>query len=295
MPSDSIRRWPVRWDIPFNNGNPDLTCSAYDNCSAPWGSTHEETWRVIKKYGFLSGQFIWTGFDYLGEPTPYGWPARSSYFGIVDLAGFPKDIYYMYKSEWTNEPVLHIFPHWNWKAGDTVDVWAYYNHADEVELFLNGKSLGKKHKEGDSLHVWWRVAYQPGTLRAVSTQNGKTVLTQEIKTAGAPAKIILKADRNTIHADGKDLSFVTVTIVDKDGNTVPHADNLIHYTITGQGSIAGMDNGQQTDLESFKGTQHKTFNGLGLCVIQSSGSKGNITLQASADGLQGASMVVKAL
>ncbi|TKK70189.1 glycoside hydrolase family 2 protein [Ilyomonas limi] len=295
MPSDSIRRWPVRWDIPFNNGNPDLTCSAYDNCSAPWGSTHEETWKVIKKYNFLSGQFIWTGFDYLGEPTPYGWPARSSYFGIVDLAGFPKDIYYMYKSEWTNEPVLHIFPHWNWKVGDTVDVWAYYNHADEVELFLNGKSLGKKHKEGDSLHVWWRVVYQPGTLKAISTENGKTVLTQEIKTAGAPAKIVLKADRNTIHADGKDLSFVTVTVVDKDGNTVPYADNLIYYNITGQGSIVGLDNGQQTDLEPFKGTQHKTFNGLGLCVVQSNGAKGDITLQASADGLQGASIVMKAL
>jgi beta-galactosidase len=134
MPSDSIRRWPERWDKPFDKGNPDTTCSAYDNVSAPWGSTQEETWKVIKKHNFLSGQFIWTGFDYIGEPTPYPWPARSSYFGLVDLAGFPKDLYYMYKSEWTDEPVLHIFPHWNWKAGQTIDVWAYYNHADAVEL-----------------------------------------------------------------------------------------------------------------------------------------------------------------
>ncbi len=171
MPSDSIRRWPHRLD--GNNptlkmGNPDLTVSAYDNCSAPWGSTHEETWKVIKKYDFLSGQFIWTGFDYIGEPTPYPWPARSSYFGIIDLAGFPKDQYYMYQSEWTDKPVLHIFPHWNWKRGDTVDVWAYYNQADEVELFLNGKSLGVRKKKGDDLHVMWRVVYEPGPIRAIS-------------------------------------------------------------------------------------------------------------------------------
>jgi len=143
MPSDSIRRWPERWDKPFDKGNPDNTCSSYDNCSTPWGSTHEETWKIMKKYDFLSGMFIWTGFDYLGEPTPYGWPSRSSYFGIVDLAGFPKDAYYMYQSEWTDKPVLHIFPHWNWKRGDVIDVWAYTN-CDEVELFLNGRSLGRR-------------------------------------------------------------------------------------------------------------------------------------------------------
>jgi beta-galactosidase len=144
IPSDSTRRWPDRYDKPFENGNGDLTVSAYDNVSAPWGSTHEETWKVYKKYDFLSGQFIWTGFDYIGEPTPYPWPARSSYFGIIDLAGFPKDVYYMYQSEWTDQAVLHLFPHWNWKKGDTIDLWAYYNNADEVELFLNGKSLAQE-------------------------------------------------------------------------------------------------------------------------------------------------------
>ena len=184
MPSDSIRRWPTRWDIQFTGGNTDLTCSAYDNVSASWGSTHEETWKVIKKYNYLSGQYIWTGFDYLGEPTPYPWPARSSYFGIIDLAGFPKDSYYMYQSEWTDKPVLHIFPHWNWKKGDTVDVWAYYNQADEVELFLNGKSLGIKKKQGDDLHVWWRVTYEPGTLKAISRKNGQTVLPGKSKQPG---------------------------------------------------------------------------------------------------------------
>lgn len=294
MPSDSIRRWPERWDKPFDKGNADTTCSAYDNCSAPWGSTQEETWKVMKKYNFLSGQFIWTGFDYIGEPTPYPWPARSSYFGLVDIAGFPKDLYYMYKSEWTDEPVLHVFPHWNWKQGDIVDVWAYYNHADAVELFLNGKSLGVKKKDGDDLHVMWRVPYEPGVLKAVSMNNGKKVLTREINTAGAPAKIVLTADRSKIKADGSDLSFVTISITDKDGIVVPDANNLIRYTVNGEGFIAGLDNGSETDLEPFRGTQHKAFNGLGLVVIQSNGNKGKISLQASADGLAPATIEIKA-
>ena len=142
----------------------------------------------MKKFDFISGQFIWTGFDYLGEPTPYAWPARSSYFGIVDLAGFPKDVYYLYQSEWTNKPVLHIFPHWNWKEGQTIDVWAYTN-CEEVELFLNGKSQGAKKKTGDALHIAWRLTYTPGTLKAIGRTGGKEVLTQEIKTAGAACKM----------------------------------------------------------------------------------------------------------
>ena len=133
--------------------------------------------RLIKKYKFLSGMFIWTGFDYLGEPTPYSWPARSSYFGIIDLCGFPKDAYYLYQSEWTDKPVLHIFPHWNWKPGDTIDVRAYAN-AQEVELFLNGVSLGARRKAGDDLHLQWRVPFAPGTIRAVSRSDGKTILTR---------------------------------------------------------------------------------------------------------------------
>ncbi len=143
FPSDSIRVWPVnhKKGEDRNAGmNADYTVSAYDNTRAPWSSTHEQTWKEIKKYDFLSGMYIWTGFDYMGEPTPYTWPAKSSYFGVVDMAGFPKDVYYMYQSEWTDKDVLHILPHWNWAGGDSVDVWAYYNHADEVELFVNGKS-----------------------------------------------------------------------------------------------------------------------------------------------------------
>jgi beta-galactosidase len=293
MPSDSIRRWPIRWDKEFTTGNPDTTCSAYDNCAAPWGSTQEETWKEIKKYNFLSGQYIWTGFDYIGEPTPYPWPARSSYFGIIDLAGFPKDVYYMYQSEWTNKTVLHIFPHWNWKVGDTVDVWAYYNNADEVELFLNGKSLGTKRKAGDDLHVWWRVNYEPGTLKAVSRKSGKVVLTKEIKTAGAPAKIILSADRKAINGKENELCFVKATIVDKDGNIVPNANNLIHFNVTGDGFVAGTDNGSETDLTSFKSNDRKAFNGLALAVLQSKEKPGTIKLSATADGLQSANVSIE--
>lgn len=292
MPSDSIRRWPKRWDIPFNEGNPDFTVSSYDNVSAPWGSTHEETWKVIKKYDFLSGQFIWTGFDYIGEPTPYPWPARSSYFGIIDLAGFPKDVYYLYQSEWTDKPVLHIFPHWNWTPGQTIDIWAYYNNADEVELFLNGKSLGVKKKQGDDLHVMWRTTFTPGTIKAVSRKNGKTVLTREIHTAGKPAKMQLTADRKIIKADGKDLSFITVTVTDTNGNMVPHANNLIHFSVSGPGFIAGTDNGNQTSMESFKASEHSAFNGLCLAIVQSNGKSGAITVTATAQGLPPATITI---
>src|SRR6266496_6137643 len=292
MPSDSIRRWPARWDKPVENANPDLTCSAYDNCSAPWGSTHEETLKELLKYDFASGMFIWTGFDYIGEPTPYSWPARSSYFGIVDLAGFPKDVYYLYQSLFTDKTMLHIFPHWNWKAGQTIDVWAYYNNADEVELFLNGKSLGVKKKTGDDLHVMWRVVDEPGTLKAVSHKNGKVVLTKEIKTAGAPAKIILSADRKTIKADGNDLSFVTAKIVDKDDNLIPDADNFVKFNVSGEGFIAGVDNGSETSMESFKAGERKAFNGMCLAVIQSKEKAGNIKLTATSEGLSSASIII---
>jgi len=285
MPSDSIRRWPVRWDLPFNTGNDDLTCSAYDNCSAPWGSTHEETMKVFEKNESISGMFIWTGFDYIGEPTPYPFPARSSYFGIIDLAGFPKDVYYMYKSVWTEETVLHLFPHWNWNAGDTVDVWAYYNNAEEVELFLNGRSLGTRKKAADEFHVMWRVPYSPGTLKAVSRNKGQEVLTSVIETAGQPARMRLKADRQHIQADGDDLSFVAIALVDKEGNNVPDAGNQLFFTVTGPGEIAGVDNGSQTSMESFKASQRKAFNGLCLAVIRTTGKKGEITVRVSSPGL----------
>ncbi len=293
MPSDSIRVWPSKYDKPFTEGNPDNTVSAYDNVRPGWGSTHEATWKVMKKYDFLSGMFIWTGFDYLGEPTPYSWPSRSSFFGICDLAGFPKDVYYMYQSEWTNKPVLHIFPHWNWQPGKLIDVWAYYNNADEVELFLNGKSLGIKKKTGDDLHIMWRVKYEPGTLKAVSRKDGKVVLTREIHTAGAPAKIELLADRKNIKADGKDLSFITVKILDKDGNVVPDADNLVNFKINGGGFIAGVDNGDENNHDSFKADYRKAFNGLALAIVQAKQKGGNISFTATSKGLQSATLLIQ--
>ncbi len=293
MPSDTIRRWPVHWDIPFTDGNPDNTVSAYDHVSTPWGSTHEETWKIVKKYDFLSGMYIWTGFDYLGEPTPYGWPSRSSYFGIIDLAGFPKDAYYMYQSEWTDRPVLHVFPHWNWNTGDTIDIWAYYNKADTVELFLNGKSLGVLSKLKEDLHVSWRVPFKKGTLKAVSKKNGKIILSKEIKTAGNPSKILLKADRKIIQADGIDLSFISIHILDKEGNFVPDASNKITFSIKGNGKIAAVDNGDPLSHGSFKANSRKTFNGKCLVVVQSTEREGKIQLTASSEGLQGASVTIE--
>ncbi|MDB5015447.1 MAG: beta-galactosidase [Mucilaginibacter sp.] len=294
MPSDSIRIWPARWDKPFTSGNPDNSVSAYDNVRPAWGSTHEATWKVMKKYDFLSGMFIWTGFDYMGEPTPYSWPSRSSYFGIIDLAGFPKDIYYMYQSEWTSKPVLHIFPHWNWEPGKTVDVWAFYNNADEVELYLNGKSVGVKRKNGEDLHVMWRLKFEPGTLKAISRKNGKIILTREIHTAGAPAKIELIADRKTIKADGKDLSFITVRILDKDGNLVPDANNLVNFKLNGEAFIAGVDNGDEVSHDPFKANYRKAFNGMALAIVQNKGKAGNINFTATSAELQGATVVLTA-
>lgn len=291
MPSDSIFIWPSK-GVPMNAN---FTCSAYDNCRVPWGSTHEATLKAVMKDDFVSGMFVWTGFDYLGEPTPYGWPARSSYFGIIDLAGFPKDAFYLYKSVWTKTPVLHIFPDWNgWQVGDSVDVWAYYNDADKVELYLNGKSLGTRSKQGDDMHVMWRIPYQPGILKAVSYKNGSVVLTSEIHTAGPAAKMIIEPDRSHIHADGKDLSFVTIKITDAEGNLVPHADNLVNFKVSGPGFIAGVDNGSETDHEPFKADYHKAFNGLCLAVIQSKGKRGKITLSASSAGLPTATTIIEA-
>ena len=286
MPSDEMFIWPERWDKPFYDAT--FACSSYDNCHAPWGNTHEENLLLTKKNDFISGQYVWTGFDYIGEPTPYGWPARSSYFGIIDLAGFPKDVYYLYQSEWSNKQVLHLFPHWNWTAGQDVDMWCYYNQADEVELFVNGKSQGVKAKDENHLHVVWRVKYEPGSVKVVARKDGKVVGEKEIRTAGEPKKIRLTPDRNTLNADGKDLSFVTVEIVDAEGNLCPLADNLVHFDVEGNLFIAGVDNGSQTSMERFKDNKRKAFNGKCLVVLQNDGKTGAARLKAVAEGLEDA-------
>ena len=284
MPSDSIYRAPKQWWIPYTD--PTFMCSAYDNMSASWGSTHEETWDVVKNTPYVGGQFIWTGFDYIGEPTPYGFPARSSYFGIIDLAGFPKDSYYMYQSEWTTKPMLHLFPHWNWRPGQTIDLWAYYNNADEVELYINGKSQGVRRKGEREYHVAWRVQFAPGEITAISRKNGKTVCTQTIRTAGAPDHIRLSVDYK-----GKTTTFITVEVVDKDGNLCPWAENQIEFSTTGGAKILGTDNGCQTSMERFQAPRRKAFFGKCMVVVSvpSSGT-GTPTLHAESIDLKPSSI-----
>lgn len=279
MPSDSIYIVPDRWDRPYTD--PSMMCSSYDNMHAPWSSTDEETWDIVKHTPYCCGQFIWTGWDYIGEPTPYGFPARSSYFGIIDLAGFPKDIYYMYQSEWTDRDVLHLFPHWNWLPGQTIDMWCYYNHADEVELFINGKSQGVRRKTNDhQYHVVWRVKFEPGTVKVVARLKGKVVREESIHTAGPPDHILLKADRTKLMANGRNLSFVTVEVVDKAGNLCPDADNEIYFDVKGPASIAGVDNGCEFSMERFKADQRKAFFGKCLVVLKSKKVSGKVTLIA---------------
>lgn len=291
MPSDSNRLWPPDSKSVFK-GNADLTVSAYDHVYAYWGSTHEAGWKAVKKYDHMAGIFVWSGFDFIGEPVPYPWPARSSYYGVIDLAGFPKDAYYLYQSEWTDKPVLHVFPHWNWNAGQIIDIWAFYSQADEVELFLNDKSLGVRKKQDDSMHVMWRVPFTPGTLKAVSRYAGNIVLTKEIKTAGQPAKIELIADRTSIKSTGNDLSFITVKITDAAGNLVPYAANLINFDVKGEGYIAGVDNGHQSSMEPFKASYRKAFNGQCLVIIGTKNKKGKIFLEAKSPDLGSAIVAI---
>ena len=272
MPSDSVYVAPKQWWLPYTD--PTYMCSAYDNFHASWSSTHEETWDVVKHNAFVGGQYIWTGFDYIGEPTPYGFPARSSYFGIIDLAGFPKDSYYMYQSEWTSKPVLHLFPHWNWVPGDEIDMWCYYNNADEVELFINGKSQGVRKKvDSHQYHVMWRVIFDPGEVKVVARKDGKEVGQQTIKTAGAPDHIRLSYDYR-----GKTTDFIVAEVVDKDGNLCPWADDEIYFIYEGEGGILGTDNGCQTSMERFTAPHRKAF--FGKCLVVAKG-KGSITAKSA--------------
>ena len=293
MPSDSVIISPKQWDLPYIDST--YACSAYDNQHAPWSCTHENSLRQVDSRDYVMGQFIWTGFDYIGEPTPYGWPARSSYFGIVDLAGFPKDVYYMYQAEWCPEKtVLHLFPHWNWTPGETIDLWAYYNNADEVELFINGKSQGVRSKGPHEYHVMWRVPFEPGTIKAVSRKDGKVVAQQTINTAGEPTQIRLTPDRTTIKADGYDLSFITVDILDKDGNICPLAENLVDFTVTGAGRNEGVDNGSPISLERFKADHRKAMAGKALLIVRNNGTAGKINVTASSPGLKSAETSITA-
>ena len=261
-------------------------CPSYDVMSAPWAQYHEDAWKPVRDRDFIAGTFLWTGFDYLGEPTPfYRLPARSSYFGIVDLAGFPKDPYWFYQSEWTDKTVLHLFPHWNWKEGDKVDIWCYYSNADEVELFVNGVSHGTKSKTKDVLHAEWpAVAFEPGKIEVVSYKDGKEVARDVRCTTGEPASIRLTADRTKISADGYDLSYITVEALDANGLAVPDADVKLHFSVEGAGELFGIDNGKADDLSCLKGSDKAMFSGKALAVIRSiKGERGKATLTVTSD------------
>lgn len=268
----------------------DFQASAYDNKGG--GTTHEEAWLAVKERPWMAGLYIWTGFDYMGEPSPYEKTAVSSYFGIFDLCGFPKDSYYFYKSQWTSEPVLHLLPHWNWKAGQTVDVVAYTN-CDEVKLYLNDKPLETKNlKETKKLSAGWKIPFSQGVLRAEGFRGGKLVATDTVRTAGDASRIELTADRGSIRATGTDLSFITVKINDENGTLVPDADNLVNFDIEGEGKIVGVGNGNAMSLEPAKGLERRAFSGMCLVVVQGTGKQGKIVLKATSLGLPEAAIAI---
>src|SRR6266513_6366517 len=285
QPSDSVASYATPYVKDSGpQPNKDYRLSSYDDRKAFWGSLHEESLRLFERYPFLSGIFIWQGIDYLGEPTPYEWPARSSYFGVVDLAGVPKDPFYLYQSVWTEQPMLHLLPHWNWTAGDSIDVWAYTN-AEQVELYLNGAFLGVRRKEDKVGHLMWRVAYRPGTLRAVARTAGLVTTSAVVRTTGKPTRIALTPDRARIRADGEDLSFVTVTVRDRQGRGVPTAEPLIRFRVSAGARIVGVDNGDQISHTSFQAKQVRLFNGKALVIIRAGTRPGTVTLTAEGEGL----------
>jgi beta-galactosidase len=270
--------------------------SAYELHAVDFGSTADKVFGSLDRHPFAAGEFVWTGWDYLGEPTPY-YSSRSSYCGIIDLAGFKKDRFYLYQSRWRPDlKFAHILPHWTWpERGGQVTPVHVFTSGDEAELFLNGKSLGRK-KQGQYEYRlrWDDVVYQPGRLKVVAYKRGAKWATTEMRTAGEPAKLELELDRAEICADGKDLSFVTVTVTDKSGLTAPRADNRIHFSIEGPGEIVATDNGDPTSLESFQLPERKAFNGLCLVIIRGkAGQPGKIKLTAKSDGLKIATVSIK--
>jgi beta-galactosidase len=298
-----------------------LQISSYDIIAPSWAYCPDVEFAAQEANPALLGEFVWTGFDYLGEPTPYfasneddshDWPARSSYFGMVDLAGFPKDRYYLYQSVWTKQPMVHLLPHWNWPAREGQDIPVMvYSNADEVELSLNGVSLGRKKTLSEPIELpvgpkvsaagkfqskyrlLWQVPYQPGVLTAVAFRDGEEVARDSMRTAGTPARIRLLADRSSISADGDDLAFITVRVEDQDGNLCPVADNLLSFRVTGAGRIAAVDNGNAATIEPFQAEQRQAFNGLALLIVRSSANQaGKIDIDASGEGLAGAHLEV---
>ena len=263
--------------------------SSYDGV-VPWGETPEGWWTFYGTREWAAGGFAWTGFDYRGEPTPYGWPSINSQFGIVDMCGFPKDYFYYYKAWWRNEPSLHLFPHWNWhgREGDEIPVWVYSN-LEEVELLVNGKSVGIQ-KVPHLGHVEWKVRYEPGAIEARGSRDGKVVLTEKRETTGPVAAIRLTADRTEINADGEDVAVLRVEALDGEGRLVPTANNKIGFKVSGEGAVIGVGNGDPNCQESDKELKRSLFNGLCQMIVQSNKQPGQIQIVASKDGWEGADL-----
>ncbi len=257
-----------------------------------WGPFPGEDWADIVRYPFLGGTFVWTGFDYRGEPTPYRWPCVSSQFGIMDICGFPKDGYYAYKAAWTKEPLVHIFPHWNWpgKEGKPIKADCYTN-CEEVELFLNGRSAGKK-KAVPFEKLEWDLLYQPGKLEAVGYKNGKIAAKDIVETTSASSQIELTSDCNSIKADGCDVAVIKAAIKDSEGLVVPTADNLVKFSIEGPGKIIGTGNGNPSSHEPDKASRRMAFNGYCLVLVQSDKQTGEIRLKASSEKLKSNEVVI---
>ena len=259
-----------------------------------WNEAHEESWLAVRDRDFVAGTFVWSAFDYLGEPSPYSWPSRSSRYGIIDLAGFEKDIYYFYRSEWTEETTLHLFPHWNHKEGNIVDMRTYYNNADEVELFINDRSLGMSSKTDTRLHALWEgVEFEAGVITAVAYKDGKEVARHSHTTALEPAKIKLSVNRDYLKADGYDLAFITVECLDANDNFVPIATNQLHIDIEGAGELIGIDNGNPEGSESLKGSKIKLYNGKALIIVRTLRDvPGNIRVGVRCEGTEDAELIL---
>jgi len=259
--------------------------SAYDLNFPPWAATAERWWSYYDARPFLAGGFVWTGFDYRGEPTPYKWPCISSHFGILDTCGFPKDNFWYYQAWWGGAPVLHLFPHWNWpgKEGQEIEVWVHSN-LERVELFLNGASLGAQDVKRDT-HLTWKVPYAPGTLEARGSKGGQVVLTDRRETTGAPARLLLVPDRDAIAADREDVVVVEARVLDASGRIVPVADDEVTFTVTGPGRIVGVGNGDPSSHEADKGSVRRAFNGLCMAIVQATKDPGALRVEATAPGL----------
>ncbi|WP_029623421.1 beta-galactosidase GalA [Sphingomonas elodea] len=280
----------------YFNDRPRQIVRAYDTEYPAWASTAEQWWKVADAHPYVAGGFIWTGFDYRGEPTPHAlWPAASSYFGVMDLCGFPKDNYWYYRAWWRPEPLVHLLPHWNWagREGQDIEVWAYSN-GEAVELLLNGRSLGRRPVERGG-HVEWRVPYAPGRLEARAIRGGRVVATSMRETSGPAAAIRLTADRKQIAADGRDLAILAAEIVDAKGRPVPTANTPLRFTIDGPAELIGVGNGDPTSHESDHAPARRAFNGLAQAILRHHGAAGIVRFTAEGDGVKPASLALLAL